>query len=270
MNTPEAAAFADALDGLGAGMFLVDESGGIVHVNGSGQVMLHERSVLRAADGKLVACEANAASALKKIFAAAGGGAVAVCTSDIAVPLGTRDGEHYVAHVLPLTAGARRRAGSSYAAVAALFVHKVALNAPFRPEAIATVYNLTPSELRVLLAIVEVGGVQGAAEALGIGEATVKTHLHRLFRKTGAARQADLVKLVAGFASPFDCQPQAPVRLPIGSRSAEAAPCGCRHPSATDHVSPIRKVQSQCGARCCPVSPLRSDPGAFGRRSGGA
>ena len=259
MNIPEAAAFADALDGLGAGMFLVDETGGIVHVNGSGQVMLHERSVLRAADGKLVACEANAASALKKIFATAGGGAVAVCTSDIAVPLGTRDGEHYVAHVLPLTSGARRRAGARYAAVAALFVHKVALEASFRPEAIATVYNLTPSELRVLLAIVEVGGVQGAAEALGIGEATVKTHLHRLFRKTGSARQADLVKLVAGFASPFDChcEPEAPLRLPSGiNRSAEPAPCGCRQPSSTDHV-PIGKEQSLC-ARTCPGSPLRS------------
>ena len=41
------------------------------------------------------------------------------------------------------------------------------------------------------------------AEALGIGEATVKTHLHRLFGKTGTSRQADLVKLVAGFSSPL-------------------------------------------------------------------
>jgi DNA-binding CsgD family transcriptional regulator len=181
---------------------------------------------------------------------------VAVCASDIAVPLGTRNGEHYVAHVLPLNSGARRRAGASYAAVAALFVHKVALNAPFRSGVVATLYNLTPSELRVLLAIVEVGGVQGAAEALGIGEATVKTHLHRLFRKTGAARQADLVKLVAGFASPFDCQPDAPLRLPTDIKSAEAALCGCRLPTSTDHV-PIEKERSLC-ARTCPSSPLRS------------
>jgi DNA-binding CsgD family transcriptional regulator len=41
------------------------------------------------------------------------------------------------------------------------------------------------------------------AETLGVGEATVKTHLHRVFGKTGAARQADLVKLVAGFANPL-------------------------------------------------------------------
>ena len=55
----------------------------------------------------------------------------------------------------------------------------------------------------MLLAIVEVGGVPEVAEALGIAEATVKTHLHRLFAKTGTRRQADLVKLVAGFANPL-------------------------------------------------------------------
>ena len=82
-------------------------------------------------------------------------------------------------------------------------MHKAELEAPSPPEAIAKHYRLTPTELRVLLAIVEVGGVPEVAEALGIGEATVKTHLHRLFSKTGTRRQADLVKLVAGFANPL-------------------------------------------------------------------
>jgi DNA-binding CsgD family transcriptional regulator len=68
---------------------------------------------------------------------------------------------------------------------------------------IAKAYKLTPTELRVLLAIVEVGGVPEAAEALGIAESTVKTHLGRLYQKTGSGRQADLVKLVAGFSNPL-------------------------------------------------------------------
>jgi DNA-binding CsgD family transcriptional regulator len=38
---------------------------------------------------------------------------------------------------------------------------------------------------------------------LGIAETTIKTHLRRVFIKTGADRQADLVKIVAGFASPL-------------------------------------------------------------------
>jgi DNA-binding CsgD family transcriptional regulator len=224
LKAAEAATFADALDGLCARLFLVDATGRIVHANANGHAMLRECSVLRAIGGKLVACEANAAKALEEIFAAARDGDAAVGTKGIAVPLSARDGEHYVAHVLPLTSGARRRAGRSYAAVAALFVHKAGLEAPSPPEAIAKLYKLTPSELRVLLAIVQVGGVPETAEALGVAEATVKTHLHRLFGKTGAARQADLVKLVAGFSSPVVGQARisAPTRLhhPIDGRSA--------------------------------------------------
>ena len=39
--------------------------------------------------------------------------------------------------------------------------------------------------------------------SLGVAEATVKTHLGHLYAKTGTGRQADLVKLVAGFSSPL-------------------------------------------------------------------
>jgi len=53
------------------------------------------------------------------------------------------------------------------------------------------------------MAIVHVGGVPETAEALGIAETTTKTHLHRVFAKTGTSRQADLVHLAAGFASPL-------------------------------------------------------------------
>lgn len=58
----------------------------------------------------------------------------------------------------------------------------------------------------MLLAIVEVGGVPEVAAMLGVAETTVKTHLGRLFVKTGTGRQADLVKIVAGFATPLASQ----------------------------------------------------------------
>ena len=64
-------------------------------------------------------------------------------------------------------------------------------------------YKLTPTELRVLLAIVEIGGVPEVAEAFGVSTTTVKSHLARLFEKTSTRRQADLVKLVAEFSNPL-------------------------------------------------------------------
>jgi DNA-binding NarL/FixJ family response regulator len=109
----------------------------------------------------------------------------------------------WVAHILPLTSGARQRAGIAYAAVAAVFVRKATLDTPSSLETIAKLYRLTPSELRVFAAIVEVGGIAAVAEALGISEATVKTHLQSLFEKTGLRRQTDLMKLFASHADPL-------------------------------------------------------------------
>jgi len=68
---------------------------------------------------------------------------------------------------------------------------------------IARTFGLTPAELRVLLAIVDVGGVPESSEKLGVAETTIKTHLKQVFAKTGANRQADLVKLIAGFSFPL-------------------------------------------------------------------
>jgi DNA-binding CsgD family transcriptional regulator/PAS domain-containing protein len=203
LKKAEAASLADTLDGISAGMFLVDATGRIVHANAAGQMMLQGASVLHAELGRLIANDPLARRTLAETFATAGNGDAAVGIKGIAVPLVARDGERYVAHVLPLTSGARRQAGASYAAVAALFVHKAALDTPSPPEAIAKAYKLTPMELRVLLAIVEVGGVPEVAEAFGVAETTVRTHLHQTYQKTGVNRQADLVKLVAGFSNPL-------------------------------------------------------------------
>jgi DNA-binding CsgD family transcriptional regulator len=203
LKTVEAAALADSLDALAAGMFLVDSTGRIVHANASGHVMVAEARVLRAPSGKLGATDACADQVLLDSFAAAGGGDAALGRKGVAVPLAARDGERYVAHVLPLTSGARRKAGVSYAAAATVFVHRAALDLPSPPEALAQAFQLTQAELRVLFAIIEVGGVPEVAEVLGISEATVKTHLHHLFAKTGTGRQAELVKLVAGYSSPL-------------------------------------------------------------------
>jgi DNA-binding CsgD family transcriptional regulator len=203
LKTAEAATFADAADGLGAGMFFVDASARIVHANASGHGMLAQGSLLGVVDGRLVPNDASAEQALNEVYAMAERGDAAVGVKGIAVPLMALDGERHVAHVLPLTSGSRRRAATSYAAAAAVFVQKAALDTPSPQELIVKLYKLTPAELRVLLAIVQVGGVPETAETLGVAESTVKTHLHRVFEKTGAKRQADLVKLMAGYASPL-------------------------------------------------------------------
>jgi DNA-binding CsgD family transcriptional regulator/PAS domain-containing protein len=199
----EAATLADTLDGLAASMVLVDAAARIVHANSAALAMLDEGSVIRAAGGKLTAADTQADHALHDIFINADAGDAAVGTKGIAVPLTARDGERHVAHVLPLTSGARRKAGIAYSAVAAVFVCRAALDLPHPVEALANAFKLTPAETRVLMMIVQVGGIPEVAPVLGVSETTVRTHLQSIFAKTGAGRQADLVKLVAGYMSPL-------------------------------------------------------------------
>jgi DNA-binding HTH domain-containing proteins len=195
----EAATFADTLNGLAAGIFLVDAGRRIVHANTAGHDMLRADDFLRSVNGQLLACDVPSDQALREVFADNGG---ALGGKGTALLLTAHGGERYVVHVLPLPSAARTAAGTACKAVAALFVRKVALDSSCG-ELVARTFELTPAELRVLLAIVEVGNVPETSAALGIAESTVKTHLNRVFAKTGARRQADLVKLAAGFSNPL-------------------------------------------------------------------
>jgi DNA-binding CsgD family transcriptional regulator len=49
----------------------------------------------------------------------------------------------------------------------------------------------------------DTGGIRDIARLLHLSEATVCTHLRRLFEKTGVRRQVDLVKLIADLSSPY-------------------------------------------------------------------
>jgi len=61
-------------------------------------------------------------------------------TRSVALPLSARDGVRYLAHVLPLTSVARRRAGP-FGLPRRCFVRKAALSKPSAPEVIGASYN---------------------------------------------------------------------------------------------------------------------------------
>jgi DNA-binding CsgD family transcriptional regulator/PAS domain-containing protein len=193
--------FADALDGLGAGIFVLDMNCGIIHSNAAGHAMLEEADFLHSVGGRLVPNNMQANVALQEIFA--NNDDVTIGAKDISMPLTARDGKRYVAHVLPLRSLARNHIAISNKAVAAVFVRRAELDTQSAGELMARTFALTPAEARVLLAIIEVGGVPETAKNLGLAETTVKTHLYRVFAKTGASRQVDLVKIAAGFSNPL-------------------------------------------------------------------
>lgn len=199
----EAATLADTLDSIAAAFFLVDAAGRVVRANGSGHRLLAESNVLRTINGRLTCQDAGADGSLREAIVAAQSGDAELEYRGIAVPMVAITGQRYVAHVLPLTAGARKRAGAGYESVAAVFVRSAAVNTLSSPDAIARSFRITPAELRVLLAVMESSGVPEIAQGLGLSEPTVRTHLRRLFEKTGTSRQTELIKLVAGYTNPL-------------------------------------------------------------------
>ncbi len=201
----EAAALTDTLDGLDAAMFLVDSSGRLVHANTSGQAMLNDGNVLYA-NGRLVARDAQSDETLRNAFRTSGNGNGAPDVRDIAVQLAARNGNKFVTHVLPLRSGARRQAGVPYSAVAAVFVQRAGRSITLPFEMLARQYQLTPGELRILIAMIDAGGVPDIAAALKLSQATVRTHLRHVFEKTGVRRQADLVKLITSYPAPILAQ----------------------------------------------------------------
>jgi DNA-binding CsgD family transcriptional regulator len=196
----EAQGFSDLLDRVKAGVFVVEASGNIIYSNKAANDIVLDGDYLRARGGKLGARQPETDQLLQEAFRTAAGGDAAISNRGVAIPLMAADGTRHVANLLPLTR--RRAVGIDPSAIAAVFVHKAALELPNPPEVIASAYKLTKTELRVLLALVQLGGGPEVAEALGVGNGTVKTHLRNLFQKTGAKHQADLVKLVAGFSRP--------------------------------------------------------------------
>jgi DNA-binding CsgD family transcriptional regulator len=203
LHKVETAALADTIDGIMAAVLLVDGVRRVVYANPSGQSLLEAGALFAMDPSGLSFRDAGADRAFREIIATlADSGEAGIGATGIAIPLAA-DGQRYVAHVLPLITGARRAAGLHYAAVAAIFVRRAELDPATAFDAISTTFRLTPNETRVLAAVVEINGAAAIGSVLGMSEATVKTHLHHLFEKTGAARQADLVRLVAGYASPL-------------------------------------------------------------------
>lgn len=64
-------------------------------------------------------------------------------------------------------------------------------------EILTQLHRLTPAEARVAASLAHGSSAVDAAEALGVSVNTVKTHLRRVFEKTGVSRQAELASLLA-------------------------------------------------------------------------
>jgi DNA-binding CsgD family transcriptional regulator len=198
-----AAALSDTFMALADAVFLVDARARIVFANAAADALLRDGKIVRGLRATFAAVDAKANRLLQEAIASSEGNGNDIAAKGVAVPMSPTGTEPWLAHVLPLTASTREEAGIHEAATAAVFIRRASVGTSTALETVAKLYKLTAMEVRVLQAVVEIGGAPLAADALGISETPGMSHQRNLFQKTDCRRQADLVKLVAGAASPF-------------------------------------------------------------------
>ena len=63
-------------------------------------------------------------------------------------------------------------------------------------EAVQHLFGLSPAEANLTVSIARGDRLEEAADANGLTISSARTYLKRVFAKTGASRQSDLVKLI--------------------------------------------------------------------------
>jgi len=196
-----ASLYRQALDHLAVAVVLTGANGSIIHANGAAQQMFSAQGPILSRHGLLQAQNTAVVLALQEAIASAASADASLGSRGIGLPISAPGQPPAVAYVLPLTEGTARAAFRP--ACAAVFVSTTTSASPLPEAVLTTLFDLTPAEARVLLRIGSGLSASRSAVSLGIGENTLKTHLNRIFAKTGTRRQADLVKLISNMGVPL-------------------------------------------------------------------
>jgi DNA-binding CsgD family transcriptional regulator len=185
---------AATLDASAHGIILLAADGRIRHVNRAAEAFLAQEGGLCVSSARLSATAPDAARRLGGLIASAAasdrsggrGGSMALSLPSRRLPLSVT--------VAPV----RAERASVFDAAPSVLVCITDLEAgvSLPEQTLRDLFGLTPAETRVTLALFEGFSPQEAAETLGISANTVRVHLGRIFEKTGAHRQAELVQLM--------------------------------------------------------------------------
>ena len=189
------------LDCLITGVIIVKDQGCILHANLAAQEMLEAKSPIMQLGGHLCALQAECTKELRRAIATVQADYAAIGPAGVVVLLIDKTGAHATAHVLPLSNPPR--AGRNAHMPAVVFVRSSNIAPPIEVGAVVQSFHLTPAEARMLQQLVSGASLYEAASALGIAEATARTHRNHIFIKTGVSRRSDLLLLVGRLVPPI-------------------------------------------------------------------
>ncbi|AZI35375.1 helix-turn-helix transcriptional regulator [Caenibius tardaugens] len=178
-----AAVHAAALADLGLGVILLDSTGAIVGTNGLADMLL-DRGTAIARDRDRLKVRGAGAAALRRSLGAAGEGQVIVVGEAEADPL----------HVLikPWHDEQGDGAGPAYV----IYLDSPADQAVPRVDALRRRFGFSHAEARMAALLASGRTWEEAGTLMGVTPASARTYGKRVLARTGARRQADLVRMV--------------------------------------------------------------------------
>jgi DNA-binding CsgD family transcriptional regulator len=184
-----------AIAAAGFAAFLLTSDCRIVFANGNAEDLMLRGAGLRCEHGRLVA----ATLALTKRLQALARDAARPdrAQSDIGGTLELPRGEHrapLVARVFPVAADGAASIFDIDRPTVAVVVTDPAADFSAQVRRFGARYGLTPAETRMVAETISGNGLLAAATKLEVTEATARTHMKRIFDKTGVHRQAELVR----------------------------------------------------------------------------
>jgi DNA-binding NarL/FixJ family response regulator len=181
-----------AMEGSNLGLIALDEEAYIVYANSVAETRLHRELGIRQRQGRLSGVTPHIDGQLKQAVSLAY--ANKTFGEDIRIEAEGRP--PLVVKIIPLASehGFARIVPRRPATL--VIFRDAPLDLDRRLRYIGEVYRLTPAERRVLAAVLDGTDMKSIASTLCVSMATLKTHLTRIFSKTGTSRQKALIGLV--------------------------------------------------------------------------
>lgn len=195
------------LDRIDLGLILCDAAGRPAYLNHRAEALVAKPDGLSAGSAGIAAALPEETRRLRHavaMAAAAGAARPGLDAAARAIAAGTRLrlSRPSGARPLLLTVIPIRQAGIGDRrpqAQAAIFIADPEHNPTPAPALLQELFGLTAAEAGLAVEIGRGDGIQAAAERLSISASTARTHLARIFEKTGTSRQAELVRLLVQY-----------------------------------------------------------------------
>lgn len=183
-------AYARVLRARATGMLRIDQTGRVLSPDVATRAWLSAEPALALEDGRLRACDPSDA----RRFGAALSRILAGDSEEELLGIDTEDGRRI--ELLIYRISEATEPAWAHATRAIVYLRAEGRETLPSPQRIATLFGLSRREAALALLLTRGQTLAQAAQDLGIAVMTARSYLRQVFRKTGVARQADLIRQI--------------------------------------------------------------------------